>query len=205
MKKPLGRPDQGKLATLKKRSVYIYLDTEEMVCQWKAEAEKNDLSLSRWVTFVVDDHLLKKKEGMTRGEALEKELQDAKKENASLKGKLAESETALKRTEKTVAEYRERLANPLVSKADSDMTDRLIRILVEHKAVEVDQLPILLGVDVKDIEAIKRVHESARLLRSLGLMETDIFEWRWKGGTRRSKPIPAHVKRKFRRAHHRIP
>ena len=204
MKKTRGRPDQGKLATLKKRSVYIYLDTEEMVGQWKSEAEKNKLSLSRWVTFVVDDHLLKKRDGMTRGEALEKEIQDAKNENASLKEKLAESEAALKRTEMTVADYRERLANPLISKADSDMTDRVIRMLVENKAVEVDQLPILLNVDVKDSEAMRRVHESTRLLKSLGLMETDIFEWRWKGGVRSVRRKPNHVKRKRKFTHHGI-
>ena len=204
MKKTRGRPDQGKLATLKKRSVYIYLDTEEMVGQWKAEAEKNKLSLSRWVTFVVDDHLLKKRDGMTRGEALEKEIQDAKNENASLKEKLAESEAALKRTEMTVADYRERLANPLISKADSDMTDRVIRMLVENKTVEVDQLPILLKVDVKDSEAMRRVHESTRLLKSLGLIETDIFEWRWKGGVRSVRRKPNHVKRKRKLTHHGI-
>lgn len=60
-----GRPNLGKTDTLKQRSVYIYLPTEEMLEEWKQAARRYDMSLSRFLVEVVDDVLRKNPQGIS--------------------------------------------------------------------------------------------------------------------------------------------
>ncbi|MBU0684424.1 MAG: hypothetical protein KJ653_01045, partial [Candidatus Thermoplasmatota archaeon] len=62
------------MKTLKDREVNLYLPTVEMVDEWKTEAEKHGLSLSKFVVEVVDDALRKSPKGLTPREQLEDEL-----------------------------------------------------------------------------------------------------------------------------------
>src|SRR3990172_664951 len=47
----------GKTETIRKRTVWVYVPTEEHRKKWEKLAEKSGLSLSRWMLSVVEEHV----------------------------------------------------------------------------------------------------------------------------------------------------
>jgi hypothetical protein len=208
MKKPLGRPNLGKTETIRQRAVNVYLPTEEMLGKWKAEAERYGVPLSRFIVETVDDSIRKNPAGVTPRETLEKELNDAKAELKTVRERLDSAEAALKRADVTIAEYRSKLTNPVLPSAETELTARLIEILIAEKALNTDEVPDRLNLDMTDKVSVDRLKASVDLLRKVGLVESGMFEWRWIGGRetepeRKPKRKP-HITRKRRRELGRI-
>ncbi len=51
------KPNLGKTKTIKDRSIYVYLPSEEMARRWKDQADRNGISVSKFVTDRVEDSL----------------------------------------------------------------------------------------------------------------------------------------------------
>lgn len=199
-----GRPNQGKMKTLKKRAVYIYLPTEDMVARWKKEADRYGTSLSRFVTEVVDDAIRDNPSGLTPKEELERDLRASREEVKVLKERLDSAETTLKQAQGTIADYRQQLSRTVPTSVDTELTGMLIEHFIKRRVLPVDEVPDMVGISLNDPKDLARLHTSIGFLRAVGLVESTMFEWRWKGGAKR-KIIPAAVRRRPARVHHRVP
>ena len=199
MKKAAGRPNLGKTETIKQRALTVYLPTEEMVEKWREEAKRYGVPLSRFIVEMVDDSIRKNPAGMTPREELEKELNDVKAEMKQVKIRLESAEKALKQADVTIADYRSRLSDPVLSPEDAELTSRLIEMFLTEKVLNVDEVPDRFGIKLDDMEAVNRLRSSVDLLKKAGLVETGMFEWRWIGGRKRKPHISQKKRREYRR------
>ena len=190
MKKSPGRPNLGKTETIRQRAVTIYLPTKEMVEKWKAEADLNDMSLSGFITEIVDDAMRKRSAGMTPREELEKKLVEALTELKVLKGKLESADVALKRADETIADYRKRLERTVPEELDAGITSQLVTAFMKSRTILVEKIPESVGIGLDDHEGMVKVLKSLNFLRASGLVENQMFEWRWKLGKHKHKHKP---------------
>lgn len=193
----------GKMETIKKREVTVYLPTEEIVGRWKAEAEARGMSLSRFIAEVVDESLRKKSVGMTSREELEKKLNEALSRVEILKAKAESDDVALKRADETIADYRKRLERTVPETLDPDMISRLVYAFMEKRIILVEKIPEKVGMDLNDRKGMAKVREALDFLRAAGLVENRMFDWRWKAGAHYKPRVPSEVKRRMRKQLHR--
>ena len=191
----------GKTETIKQRAVAVYLPTEEMLESWKSAADKYGLPLSRFIVATVDESIRKGQTGTTLREELEKELTETKEQLKALREKAESMEEALRRADVTVAEYRSKLAEPVLSNAEAEFTSRLIEMFVEERVLNVDEVPEKFGIDLTDTKAVGRLRTSVDVLKKAGLVETGICEWRWKGRGKRKPRISPERRRELGRTH----
>ncbi len=80
------KPNLGKTETIKKRTVYIYLPSEEMMKEWKERAEKEGVSLSKFVIERVEDSIRKEEDNayLARLELINR-LREIEEENRRLR------------------------------------------------------------------------------------------------------------------------
>jgi hypothetical protein len=195
MKKAPGRPDLGRKKTLKDRKVDLYLPTVEMVKQWKDEAEGHGLSLSKFVVEVVDDALRKNPRGVTPREQLEDELNKTWAELTILSAEVEGLREAQKRSDATIAEYREKLAKPgAVSEESAEYVPLLAQLIQEEKVLPIETAKKLFGIGDKDVDALRAMGAAVDALASMGLVEKGISDWRWVGGVRRKKQATSHTR-----------
>ncbi|MBE0518769.1 MAG: hypothetical protein IH630_06050 [Thermoplasmata archaeon] len=201
MKKPRGRPNLGKTETIRQRAINVYLPTEEMIERWKSEAERFGVPLSRFIVETVDDSIRKNPAGITPREELEKELNDAKAEVKQLSARLEPLEEALKRADITIADYRSKLAEPVLPSADAELTSRLIELFLAEMVLNIDEVPETLGIKLTNSKDVARLQSSVELLKKAGLVESGMFEWRWTGGAKRKPRISPERRRGLKRVH----
>ncbi len=188
MKKGPGRPNLGRKKTFKDRQVDLYLPTVEMVKQWKVEAEKHGLSLSKFVVEVVDDTLRKNPRGVTPREQLEDELNKTWAELTTLSIEVDHLREAQKRNEATIAEYREKLARPaVVSEESAEYVPILAELIQEEKVLPIERAKKMFGIGDADVDALRALGAAVDALASMGLIEKGISDWRWIRGNRRKR------------------
>jgi hypothetical protein len=200
-----GRPNLGKAATLKKRSIYIYLPTEEMVGSWKAEAERHGMSVSRFVAEVVDDSMRSNPAGLTPREELERDLRAAREQLATLKARLDSTESVLLQAQMTIADYRQQLGRTVPESVDIELVGRLVELFVERRILPFLEAPDLLGLSMESPHDMEKLKSSVGFLKSVGLVESSIFDWRWKGGPKHKRPSIEARRSKPARVRHRLP
>jgi len=188
MKKGPGRPNLGRTKTLKDREINLYLPTVEMVKQWKAEAEKHGVSLSKFVVEVVDDVMRKNPRGLTPREHLEAELDQAWKQITVLSTEVDQLREDKRRNEETITEYRERLSKPgAVPEESAEYVPLLAELVQTEKVLPMDEARKMFGIGLGDSDALRALGAAADALTSMGLIEKGLSDWRWKGGSRRRK------------------
>ena len=198
MRKPTGRPNQGKSETLRKRSVYVYLPTEDMVAQWKAEAERYGMSLSRFLVEVVDDAIRKNPSGLTPRDEIKADLAKVSSELASLRSEKESLQSLLRQTEASVASYRESLYTLAEHTHDETMLSNLIGLFKKRRVRRVEEVPAALGIDATDGAAMSRLEDGIGYLKKLGLIEGDFDELRCTIGKRKTLKVPPEIRKKKR-------
>jgi hypothetical protein len=188
MKKSFGRPNLGRTKTIKERAIYLYVPTEEMVKQWKDEAAKHNLSLSKFVVEVVDDALRKNPRGVTPRDQLEDELDDAWAKITFLSSDVDSLREENKRLQETVSEYREKLSSPgKVPEESAEYVPLLLKLIQEEKVLPVQKALNMFGIGPGDTDARRAIGAAADALVQMGLIEKGMTDWRWKSGTRRRR------------------
>ena len=178
----------GRMKTLKDREVNLYLPTVDMVKEWKAEADKHGLSLSKFVVEVVDDVLRKSPKGLTPREQLEDELNQVWAELTFVSTELDHLKETKKRDDATIAEYREKLARPgAVSEESAEYVPLLAQLIQEEKVIPIQKAKNMFGIEDKDVDALRAMGAAVDALASMGLVEKGISDWRWVGGASRRK------------------
>lgn len=167
---------------LKQRSIYLYLPSTKMAEDWKTRAEKQNLSVSKFVVEHVLDSI--------RGEDQEDQGALSKSDLAKA---LRETKEELKRVTKESSLYRqlsEKLDNELKYYrtkpfADEDFKvkrpyDRHLADLIETRgAIDGDRLLDELGVDPKQTELVKGIRTQLDGLERFGLIESTPRGWKW--------------------------
>jgi hypothetical protein len=201
-----GRPDQGKTATIKDRSVYIYAPTEEMAARWKEEAKRFGMPLSRYLVELIDDAMRRNPEGVSPRADLEKDLAKASTELASLRKENESLRALLAESEKSTASYRDSLFTVAEHSPDQDMLRRLIGLFESRRVWKVEQVPAALGLYVSDAEGMSKLDRALGHLKKIGVLEGDFEEVRCRIGAKKKAIVPAKVREaRIARRHKRLP
>jgi len=176
------KPNRGKTETIKKRAVYVYLPSENMVEGWKNRAEKAGVSVSKFVFDRVEDSI-RREEGeegyFSRLELIKKlniaegELKKLGKENKLQKMLIDKLDNELKR-------YR---AEPFLEEGfrGTRRFDReLIAFLRKGGSYSGEEILDHLSIDPQETDLVKAVNKQLEALESYGLVEYAGRGWKWK-------------------------
>jgi len=179
----VGRPNFGLTKTIRRRMIVVYLPTERMTAEWKAEAKKRGMSASRLIFELVDNELKESSLGVTPRKQLGLELDEAWCRIATLSNELDRLREENKRCQETIAEYRERLSMPLIVGESAEYVPMLAKTIQEKKILDIQNALEILGISRRDTAARQAVGAAADALAKMGLIEKGMSDWRWKGGT----------------------
>ena len=172
----------GKSKRLKERSIYVYLPSVEMTDEWKKSAEKQKVSVSKFVTEHVLNSLKQEDEPayVSRAELVkqtrekDEEIRRLRKENSLFKQLAEKLDNELKR-------YR---AQPFLDEEFQGIRSYdkdLIKLLKNKSSIDSDKLLEVLNIDPKESEQVKAVKRQLENLESYGLIEVTPRGWRWIG------------------------
>ena len=186
-----GRPDQGRTGTIKQRSVYVYVPTEEMLEEWKKAAKNYDVSLSRFIVEVVDDAVSKNTKGISKRAEIEAELAKKVAESASLEEKNEALRSIMRTTDTELAAYRAAISATAPPSHDEEMLRRLFGIFHDRLHWRMQDIPSAIGISTDDQEGMRRLQKTLDWLRELGMIEGDFEEVHCKVGSRKRGFIAA--------------
>lgn len=170
-----------KTKTIKERAIYVYLPTKKMVNEWKELADEADMSISKFVQEHVENSLQqeKRKAYESRSNLIRKikELQD---ENSQLREENRVLQSAYERLDEELKQYR---AKPFLEEREGTRSyeKELIKTLRGRGEVTREELLDALGIERKEMEAVKSVDKQLRNLEEYGLVEPTFNGWRWLG------------------------
>lgn len=146
--------------SVKRRSVSVYLPTDEMVDRWKRMADKAGLSLSQYVQNIVDDYIWNKILNVL-GDEFDEHIDDIKEQNRQLK-KLG---SVLSDRHKIIGDMSRMLKKSMISLENQQFREnsplwkmenyklRIITFLKEQDVTEEHELLDFLHIDHDDTES----------------------------------------------------
>jgi len=171
----------GKTESIKQRSIYVYLPSEETAEDWKAKAKKSGESISRFVIEHVTNSLLQeqgKEEYESRAELIQ-QLR-TKDENIEKLTRVNEIlKLALERVENELRRYR---AEPFLDKSFEGIRGydkRLIELLKKGDTIDSDHLLRLLRINSRDTPLVKAISKQLENLEAYGLVDKTRRGWKW--------------------------
>ena len=171
----------SKTESIKRRSIYVYLPSEEMVEDWKDKAKKSSASISRFVIEHVTNSL--RQEEAEEGYKSRAELLQQIREKDERIGKLTREneivKLALERVENELERYR---AEPFLEedfKGIRRYDRRLIELLKKGGTIDSDHLLRLLKINARDTPLVKAVTKQLENLEAYGLVDKTLRGWKW--------------------------
>ncbi len=163
------------------RSVKVYLDSVEQKEKWKEEADRRDVSLSKFIKYTIESNLRSEESEGDSSDLKEKAAQ-LENENRKLQKKLKRHKRLLETYEEEMDEYKKETFIDEDESGERDFDKRLIKYLRGSNGV-VQQEEILqhLNIDSSDSESISWVSKQLDLLSDYDLIEFTGQGWRWKG------------------------
>jgi len=170
----------GKTETIKQRSIYVYLPSQEMVDRWKTLAKTSGTSISKFVAEHVENSLRQEDddEYKSRGVLIER--------NRMLSETLQEKEKRIRHLEMLVEKLEQDLRQYRAQMfTDEDFTGvrsydkKLIEILREPGVHDNDSILSRLGIKPTEQDSIKAVSKQIENLTSYGLVKATPRGWRW--------------------------
>lgn len=163
--------------SVKRKSISIYLPTDEMVDRWKRLAEKAGLSLSQYVQDIVEDHIKKFEETIDPNdlggqiEKIKELINYVEKQQSDIEKQQSDMEKQIKMIRDRDNRAKERLEEGIreeIIKAfrEGDIFEgireydaALITLLKKKGVVKEDELMDLLHIDHDDTESVKIVNQ----------------------------------------------
>lgn len=173
---------RGKTATIKKRAIYVYLPSLDMVEDWKQRAKKAGTSISKFVLERVEDSIrreegeegyLSRLELIERMRKMEDELKKLRDENRLLRRLVDNLDKELKR-------YR---AKPFLEEGFQGVRpfDReLVNLLRRGGTYSDSDILANLNIDPTDVDLVRAVSRQLQALESYGLIGFTGRGWKWK-------------------------
>jgi predicted transcriptional regulator len=173
---------QRKTETIKERTVYVYLPSEEFLEEWRGYAEASGKSLSKFVFEVVEDYIRKTEDkGFESRLELIKKLRSLEEETKQLRDENKMLRMLVKNLEKELRRYR---AQPFLEPSFEGIRrfDReLIELLRSGKTFSEEEILDRLGVDPSETDYVKAISKQLEILEQYGLVEFTGRGWRWRG------------------------
>ena len=177
----------GKTETIRQRRVDVYLPSLEAKERWNSIAKKAGTSLSKYISFIVEN-------------ALENELagpdpHELQEELVLVRGQLQKAMERVRLLEalrdKLDTELKIYRAEPFLKpdfKGTRNLDKRLVELLRGHtdhkgrcKPLKADRIWSLLDIATHDSEAIKAVNSQLELLFDYDLVDISPSGYRWRG------------------------
>jgi len=171
----------GKTESIKQRSIYVYLPSEEMVEDWKVKAKKSGASISRFVIEHVTNSL-RQEEGEEGYRSRAELLQQIREKDEQIEKLTRENEIvklALERVENELRRYR---VEPFLDERFQGIRayDRiLIELLKKGDTVDSDHLLRLMKINPRDTPLVKAISNQLGNLEAYGLVEKTRRGWKW--------------------------
>ena len=179
----MARQNRGKTATIKERSIYVYLPSTEMVDDWKSKSEKSGVSISKFVMDRVEDSLKREEreeEGYLSRIELIRKLKAAEEEGT----KTSEENRLLKKLvenlDKELKRYRMKPFAEEGFEGKRSFDRDLIDLLKKGGSHSQEEILAHLDVDPSDAEMVKAVSRQLEALEAYSLVEYSGRGWRWK-------------------------
>jgi hypothetical protein len=143
-------------------------------------AKKARAPLSKWCIEIIESTLAENEEFKPRRE-ITKELDELKKECASLRADLRQKSIVLDRYEKELRRYRSAAFTQDDFKGQRAYDKELVAILKAGGSVDSYRLLEKLGIDPSESDLVKAVTTQLEELEAYGFIETDGRSWKWIG------------------------
>ena len=174
---------ENRTDTIKKRSIYVYLPSQKMVSKWKETADKQNLSISKFVIEHVENSLIQEEgeDGYASRVELVEESRRLKEENKELQRKNKILDTVVDRLEEELRSYR---IKPFISNDFSGIRDYekdLIDLFRNKKEIRKENLIDFLNIKSSDTNSIKGISKQIENLEKYGLLKDLGGKWIWKG------------------------
>lgn len=172
----------GRTETIKQRAIYVYLPSIEQKERWQRYAEKQGISISKFVIEYVENSLRQEEEPgyKSRGE-LWKETNELRQQVKELEKKNRLLELVVDRLEQELRKYR---AKPFLEEEFEGVRTyekELIKVLRSRTVVTDDQILSQLGIDPSEYDAIKAISKQLENLGAYGLVRHSSRGWKWIG------------------------
>ncbi len=167
--------------SLKGRSIYVYLPSDEMSRDWKDRAKKSNVSISQFVLEHVGNSL-SQEEGEESFRSRAQILQDLRSKDETIEKLGRENRVlnlALERVENELRRYR---AEPFLEEDFRGVRGydrKLIELLKKGEAIDSDHILRTLKIDARDTPLVKAVDGQLQNLEAYGLAEKTRRGWRW--------------------------
>lgn len=172
----------GKTETIKKRTVYVYLPSEETAERWKRLARRSHASISKFVIERVEDSLREEGgEGYPKRAELIKQLKELRAVCAKYE---RENEILRRAYEKLDSELRRYRIQPFLEEGFRGVRRydlKLVKILRRGKIVGSDEILEELGIDPSEADLVKAVNKQLENLEAYGLVKATPRGWKWTG------------------------
>jgi cell division protein FtsB len=178
---------RGKTETIKQRALYIYLPSLEMAEEWKRLAERDKMSISKFIIENVENSLkqrddyskehgyVSKAELVKENMALKQELAKLAKDNEMLRAAFDKLDGELKR-------YRMEPFLKEEFKGVRGYEKELVELFKSSEGkVRSDELLFKLSISPEDRESIKAINRQLENLERYGLLEAVPGGWIWRG------------------------
>src|SRR2546422_4566842 len=172
----------GKTETIRKRTVWVYVPTEEHREKWEKLAAKADLTLSRWMLSVVEAHVRGAEDETFGAKAdLWKENVKLREQNKRLTDEKKMSLALVEKLEDEVHRYRAELfLNGPDARRVKQYEKDLIDTLRSGGVWGSNDLLEKLRVRATDTRGVRAINLQLENLQGYGLVEATPRGWRWK-------------------------
>lgn len=176
-----------KSKTTKKRRIYVYLPSKELMERWKKHAKKQGMSISKYIFEIVDEHIQTDKTDKSKKELsknfikLEKQNEILRIENIELKKKVDMLNLLTDRYEKQLRDYSNKtFIENGKWEGVREYQSELIELFKSKTSIKENEIIDLLHIDPTDVKTMKAISKQIEHLEDYGVIEHIKGGWRWK-------------------------
>jgi hypothetical protein len=155
----------------------IYPPSKELIEEWRAASRKNGTSLNNYIIEMVEKS--RRSDNSNQRPELSRELSDLKEENAKLRNELRIKELILQKYESELYKLRHEAFSDQDQQGQREYDEKLVVALRRGRVMGEREIYSELGIDPRDVEAVKLVSNQLKGLRRYGLIEETSRGWRW--------------------------
>jgi len=155
----------------------IYPPSKELIEEWRAASRKNGTSLNNYIIEMVEKS--RRSDNSNQRPELSRELSNLKEENAKLRNELRIKELILQKYESELYKLRHEAFSDQDQQGQREYDEKLVVALRRGRVMGEREIYSELGIDPRDVEAVKLVSNQLKGLRRYGLIEETSRGWRW--------------------------
>jgi septal ring factor EnvC (AmiA/AmiB activator) len=155
----------------------IYPPSKDLIEEWRMASRKNGTSLNNYIIEMVEKS--RRSDNTNQRPELSKELSDLKEENAKLRNELRIKELILQKYESELYKLRHEAFSDQDQQGQREYDEKLVVALRRGRIMGEREIYSELGIDPRDVEAVKLVSNQLKGLMRYGLIEETSRGWRW--------------------------